>query len=171
MEKTCPDLLIILFFKSESDIKLVFLSSRSASADTLNRSAHAGTVGLNPGHVLSLTSLYCSRISETTSKSSRRVEFWSDNLMDSESLEQMTCCTGPTRCCFRPRKTANLDTERLSMPTCEPNSSALSYQPGMNEIRPLQPSAGVLSAVGRSYTHTRSYSRSACAKQLVISRH
>lgn len=140
-----------------------------ANADTLKHGAHAGNVCLNPGHVMSLTSLYCSKKSETTSKSSRRVEFWSDNLMDSESLVQMTCCTGPTRCCFRPRKTANLDTERLSMPTCEPNSSTLSYQPGMNEIRPLQPSAGVLSVVGRRSTHT--HTRSACVKLLVIFHH
>lgn len=53
---------------------------------------------------------------------------------------------------------ANLDTERLSLPTCEPNSSTLSYQPWMNEIRPLQPSAGVLSVVGRRSTHAHTHS-------------
>ncbi len=56
------------------------------------------------------------------------------------------------------KNSVNLDTERLSLPTCEPNSSTLSYQPWMNEIRPLQPSAGVLSEVGRKYTHAHTHS-------------
>ncbi len=56
------------------------------------------------------------------------------------------------------KNSVNLDTERLSLPTCEPNSSTLSYQPWMNEIRPLQPSAGVLSVVGRKYTHAHTHS-------------
>ncbi len=32
--------------------------------------------------------------------------------MDSDSLLQMTCCTGQMRCCFRPRKTAWTSTQK-----------------------------------------------------------
>lgn len=59
---------------------------------------------------------------------------------------------------------ANLDTERLSLPTCEPNSSTLSYQPWMNEIRLLQPSAGVLSVVGRRSTQAHTHSEISLCK-------
>ncbi len=60
---------------------------------------------------------------------------------------------------FRPRKTAWTSTQK-DYP-CRPVSRThqlSAYQPWMNEIRPLQPSAGVLSVVGRKYTHATHHS-------------
>lgn len=95
------------FFENQQ--RYIFFPLELAKADTLSLRTHAGNVG---SHYNSLTSLYCSKKSKTTSKSSWRGEFWSDNQMDSDSLLQMTCCTGPMRCCFRPRKTERISTQK-----------------------------------------------------------
>ncbi len=110
--------------------------------------------------------------SKTTSKSSWRGEFWSDNQMDSDSLLQMTCCTGPMRCCFRPRKTERISTQK-DYP-CRPVSrthqlSATSH--GWMKSDPCSPQQEFYQWLAEG-PHTRTHiPRSACAKLPVIFNH